>query len=251
MNTYFAFFTPDDPDLGLSSGSDLPIRLVYNGPESEADLILIELQVEEPNMAFIGTDKPVSPATHHIRNQTFILLTEDPANALKYWAFFESADTTGKILYIMRVTAEEALIHKTANPSLSFIEVDEHVDSGSYVVDNADGDPPPGSGGGQSGNGYGSKLYFNSPLDPLSEAFTTLSPAAGSPATMTGGAALDFPVGATVTLVKDMTTAAGIVEQVYTHVSGTFSFTSNLKAPHRLRFEHPDYVTEEVTINVV
>ncbi|QQP93571.1 hypothetical protein IGS68_31595 (plasmid) [Skermanella sp. TT6] len=248
-NTYFAFFTPaDDPVAG--SSDRLPIRFVYNGSEAEADQILIELQVDDPDMKMLGTDKPISPSTHDILVQSFIVVKEVDGG-LKYWAFFETADTSGKILYILHITPEEALIHKTVNPALSYIEVDEGVDSGSYLVDNSDGDPPPGTGGGESGNGYGSKSYFNTPWDPLSVAFSTLSPAAGSPATLTGSAAINFPVGTTVTLVKDMTTAAGITEQVYTHVSGTFSFTSNLKAPHRLRFEHPDYVTEEVTINVI
>ena len=145
---------------------------------------------------------------------------------LKFFCFYEPADTTGTIQYVCAITPEEAGQTVQFNPALAYIEAPALISTADYTVKNG-------------------VLTEKGDFDLT---FTTLSPSVGQPATLTGV----IPVGTKVTLVRDMLSPPGIVETTHVYDGQTaFAFTSNLRAPHRLRFEFANYKTEEVVINVV
>ncbi|MGF7213095.1 hypothetical protein GGE65_007731 [Skermanella aerolata] len=151
---------------------------------------------------------------------------------IRYFAFYNSADPSGAVLYVNAMPVEDADAMLAGDPSLRYVEVGGLIDTGDFYV-------------------QGGVLMPKQILGVTFDKVEILANGVDT-ATMTSG----LPAGTSITLLGDLYTPGGredygVPEMSMTYSSGPFVLTSNTRGPHRLRFEATNYLPEEVLIDVI
>lgn len=219
--SYYAFYFLADPDGNITSVSEMT--------QAEAD----DAVAANPLLGYALAPGAIDPAAYYVVGGV-VTARPTAAASLPYFCFYKAADALGAIVQVASLTQAEADLMVAADPTLGYVSAPSLISTADYYIT---GSPKVLTAKATFG------VTFNSYSIPANG--TTA-------ATLTSS----LPSGTTIALLGDDrtltgTTGYGVPEMSQVYTSGAFTLTSTTRGPHRLRFTKTNYVTEEVTINVV